>query len=362
MDTRARSKSTATCSTSGRTSSSPRIPRSERLIRDLLGDNFVAQSREAYIYHHAHDLYTRFPFQAHLHGLPTPFVLDCLSGLVAAVERHARGRLPAPATTRSGCVATFGDGIAEHLMIPYARKVWTVEPAEMDFAWIERRVPTPDVERIIAGALSDDVEQVGATAHFWYPKRGGIEALPRALGEPCPQRSARARGTSGSSSASDGSSSATVSAVAFDRMIYTLPLSSLALAGAGASRRACAERATGCVTRGSAASISASTARTSPTSTGCTSTRRGSRSTGCRFPANFTPVERAAGKELDLDGDRVLGRPPARPRARSSTRPCEALDEGRNPASRRSRRARPHGGDPARLRHLRPRPRSERRR
>lgn len=77
----------------------------------------------------------------------------------------------------------FGRGIAERLMIPYARKIWTVEPATMDFSWIGRRVPTPDFARIIAGALSDEVEQVGATAHFWYPRHGGIEPLPRALGE-----------------------------------------------------------------------------------------------------------------------------------------------------------------------------------
>jgi UDP-galactopyranose mutase len=77
----------------------------------------------------------------------------------------------------------FGEGIAERLMMPYARKIWTVEPSTMDFSWIGRRVPTPDVERIVAGALSDEVEQVGATAHFWYPREGGIEPLPRALGE-----------------------------------------------------------------------------------------------------------------------------------------------------------------------------------
>ena len=46
----------------------------------------------------------------------------------------------------------------------------------MDFSWIGQRVPTPDVERILTGALTDDVAQVGATAHFWYPWRGGIEA------------------------------------------------------------------------------------------------------------------------------------------------------------------------------------------
>src|SRR6187431_3088020 len=59
------------------------------LIRDLLGGNFTAQSREAYIYHREHDLYTRFPFQAHLYGLPTSLVLECLAGLVAAVEGQA---------------------------------------------------------------------------------------------------------------------------------------------------------------------------------------------------------------------------------------------------------------------------------
>src|SRR4029450_972026 len=77
----------------------------------------------------------------------------------------------------------FGDAIAERLMIPYARKLWTVEPATMDFSWIGRRGPTPGGARIVKGPLTDDVAQVGATAEFWYPERGGIEALPRALGE-----------------------------------------------------------------------------------------------------------------------------------------------------------------------------------
>ena len=77
----------------------------------------------------------------------------------------------------------FGDGIADRLMIPYARKLWTVEPSTMDFDWIGRRVPTPEVDRILNGALTDDVQQVGATAHFWYPWRGGIEAMASALAD-----------------------------------------------------------------------------------------------------------------------------------------------------------------------------------
>jgi protoporphyrinogen oxidase len=201
-------------------------PEIEALIRDLLGTNFVAQSREAYIYHRAHDLYTRFPFQAHLHGLPTEIVVDCLAGLVRAVERQARGDFD-PRNYEEWMRGIFGDGIAEHLMIPYARKIWTVEPSEMEFGWIDRRVPTPDVERIVAGAVSEDVGQVGATAHFWYPKRGGIEALPRALGERVDgvqlgREVERIDFAARTVSFRDGER------VTFDRMIYTLPLSELA--------------------------------------------------------------------------------------------------------------------------------------
>ena len=150
------------------------------LIQNLLGDNFHAQDRQAYIYHHAHDLYTRFPFQAHLHGLPTAVVAECLNGLVHAVERQARGEFN-PKNYLEWMRGFFGDGITEHLMVPYAKKIWTIDPEHMDFSWIGRRVPTPDVERIIRGALSDEVAQVGATSQFWYTKRGGIEPLPRAL-------------------------------------------------------------------------------------------------------------------------------------------------------------------------------------
>ena len=195
------------------------------LIRDLLGSNFTAQSREAYIYHHAHGLYTRFPFQAHLHGLPTSLVLECLTSLVEAVEHRARGEF-APRNYEEWMRGTFGAGITERLMIPYARKVWTVDPGEMSFAWIERRVPTPDVERIIAGALSDDVDQVGATAKFWYPQEGGIEALPRALGERVGnvhlEREVEWIDVGSRTLAfSDGER------VAFDRMIFTLPLTTV---------------------------------------------------------------------------------------------------------------------------------------
>jgi protoporphyrinogen oxidase len=194
----------------------------EALVRNLLGENMRAQERQAFIYHAAYDLYTRFPFQAHLYGLPVDLVRECLVKLVDAVEARARNGF-APANYEEWMRAMFGEAIAERLMIPYARKIWTVEPSEMEFSWIGRRIPTPDVDRIVTGALTDDVAQVGATSHFWYPWDGGIASLGRALadrvtgielGREMAAVDARARVIT----FIDGDD------VAFDRLVFTLPL------------------------------------------------------------------------------------------------------------------------------------------
>jgi protoporphyrinogen oxidase len=197
----------------------------EALIRELLGDNLRAQERQAFIYHAAHDIYTRFPFQAHLHGLPVDVVQECLVELVRALERRAQGEFD-PTNYEEWMRGFFGNAIAERLMIPYARKLWTVEPATMDFNWIGRRVPTPEVERILIGALTDDVAQVGATTHFWYPWHGGIEALPRALAErvaniQLDRKLERMDVRRRSLHLADGSE------VAFGGLVFTLPLVTL---------------------------------------------------------------------------------------------------------------------------------------
>jgi protoporphyrinogen oxidase len=201
-------------------------PAMEALIRDLLGENMRAQERQAFIYHREHDLYTRFPFQAHLYGLPIELVHACLVDLVRAVETRARNGSN-PGNYEEWMRATFGDAIAERLMIPYARKLWTIEPSAMDFSWIGRRVPTPDIDRIFTGALTDDVAQIGATSNFWYPWEGGIESLPRSLatrvtgiqlGRELLRIDTRRRVLT----LADGDE------LEFDRLVFTLPLCRLA--------------------------------------------------------------------------------------------------------------------------------------
>ena len=47
----------------------------------------------------------------------------------------------------------WGAGIAKHFAIPYNQKLWAVPLAEMETSWLGGRVPLPNLEEMIEGAL-----------------------------------------------------------------------------------------------------------------------------------------------------------------------------------------------------------------
>src|SRR5262249_23946526 len=69
-----------------------------RLYKVLLGDNVHWQNREAWIY--TDGVYTRYPFQGALYGLPPNVIKECLVGAIAA--RFGEDTIDAPTngTTR----------------------------------------------------------------------------------------------------------------------------------------------------------------------------------------------------------------------------------------------------------------------
>ena len=56
----------------------------------------------------------------------------------------------------------WGAGIAKHFAIPYNRKLWAVPLTEMETSWLGGRVPLPDLEEMIEGALQPVAQADGA--------------------------------------------------------------------------------------------------------------------------------------------------------------------------------------------------------
>ncbi len=214
----------------------------------LLGENVHWQNREAWIY--SKNVYTRYPFQGALYGLPPDVIKECITGAIesrfgslgkksgpghangAASAAAANGKLNVPANGKmnghsladsnaassspSACKAesitdccgdgvaeasvelgrkatadpaaeprnfeefiykVWGSGIAKHFAIPYNRKIWAVPLTEMETSWLGGRVPLPDLEEMIEGALQPVARPMGPNARFGYPLRGGFQSL-----------------------------------------------------------------------------------------------------------------------------------------------------------------------------------------
>lgn len=192
------------------------------LYAKLLGDNVHWQNREAWIY--SHDVYTRYPFQQALYGLPPEVLKECLIGAIEArfgplkdpapsaarpvakpegdcdpkaasitdccadgvaestaplvpLGRTARGSRGEPQNFEEFIYRVWGAGVAKHFAIPYNRKLWAVPLNEMETSWLGGRVPLPDLEEMIEGALQPSKKPIGPNARFGYPLRGGFQAL-----------------------------------------------------------------------------------------------------------------------------------------------------------------------------------------
>ncbi|WP_343729865.1 NAD(P)-binding protein [Duganella sp.] len=173
-----------------------------KLYDILLGDNQHWQMREAWVY--SKQVYTRYPFQGALYGLPPSVIKECIVGAIESRYGLAGGAPRCDSKEVEDCCAdgtadvansdggsaeaqaenfenfiyrVWGAGIAKHFAIPYNKKIWTVPLKEMETSWLGGRVPLPDLGQIIEGALEPVAKPMGPNARFGYPLRGGFQAL-----------------------------------------------------------------------------------------------------------------------------------------------------------------------------------------
>lgn len=151
-----------------------RDPQMREAIARWLSGNLLEVQRRALIF--SQGVWTAFPYQFHLHGLPEQTVIECVEGFVEAVTGPDR-----PLRNAADFILRYlGEGIARHFMFPYNRKLFTVPCEELSPEWGGRFIPRPTLQQVIDGAVGPGAD-AGYNASFWYPRQGGIEALVRGL-------------------------------------------------------------------------------------------------------------------------------------------------------------------------------------
>ncbi len=127
---------------------------------------------------------TPYPFQANLHGHAPAFVARCLAGFAAARIRAAVKGGQEGDDLAAWLLARFGRQMCAVFFYPYNRKMWRVPLRELTCEWTSWSVPVPRFEDLLAGARGEERRGIGYNASFYYPRRGGIGVLPRALARP----------------------------------------------------------------------------------------------------------------------------------------------------------------------------------
>ena len=159
--------------------------------------NWNYRNRSSFVHMMGGDGLRRFvpyPIQSNIHFMDDKFQKISLEGLEEATRLHdSNPQVPQrPANFQEWLIATFGKGLCDIFMIKYNKKVWTVEPSEMNSVWIGERVAVPDINTIRNKIEKEKAHQLedehwGPNRFFRFPKYGGTGGLWKGVASMVPQ-------------------------------------------------------------------------------------------------------------------------------------------------------------------------------
>jgi protoporphyrinogen oxidase len=146
----------------------------------LLGDNKQKNRRNTKILYK--NCLVKYPFENGLSCLSKEENFECLYSFLKNLLDKSAGTLEKPDNLEDWFYYTFGLGIAQKYLIPYNEKIWKYPPSKLGLDWVER-IPDPPVENIIKSSLGIETDGYLHQIDFYYPKKGGIQAIIKALEE-----------------------------------------------------------------------------------------------------------------------------------------------------------------------------------
>lgn len=147
-------------------------PYFKAFIEDVAGlTSFDYVQRKTFVY--SHNMFTAYPFQSNLYGLPTEVIIECIEGFI-----NRKKRMHNPDNFYEWVLKHFGEGFAKHFFVPYNEKILAYPIKKVHHSWTGRFVPSTTLKDLLKGALKPrDVDASGYNSSFYYPHKGGIQFL-----------------------------------------------------------------------------------------------------------------------------------------------------------------------------------------
>ena len=153
--------------------------------KDDCSRKFVLEPLEGELIRHRADIWNnyggtrcgRYPVQANSSALEPELATKCVLDFIEASKQPER-----PVSSyEDWCYASLGKAFAEEFLLKYARKVWTVEPGELNTDWLGSqaggRISRPSLDQVIRGAIDREPQTLNYLTEFYYPETGGFGRL-----------------------------------------------------------------------------------------------------------------------------------------------------------------------------------------
>ena len=112
----------------------------------------------------------KHPVQNNTFPLPISERIDLIAGFVARPNIEI-------ANYEDWLIYQYGEQIASRWPLPYTKKYWTVQAANLGIGWIGNRVRRADIREVLHGALTLDTLNHYYATEMRYPKYGGYRAF-----------------------------------------------------------------------------------------------------------------------------------------------------------------------------------------
>ncbi len=194
----------------------------DRLVDDLLGDQYLEHQRKAFI--RIAEKWVPYPFQNNIRYLPPELQWECIEGLLDRVEKQK------PSNFLEWITAMFGEGIARLFLYPYNYKVWAIPPEKMDWRWVGERVNKVDLRRTLKNIFlgMDDISW-GPNNKFRFPLHGGTGEIFRRLAKKVEEHIHYEQGVTSVNLNNKSVTTSTDQTYHFDYLFNTSPLSTFVL-------------------------------------------------------------------------------------------------------------------------------------
>ena len=151
------------------------------LLESLTPGGVFRQQRQATVF--TNGVLIPYPFQQFFDRIPNPDIVEaCARGLERVTESG-----PEPQNFEEYITRKFGQGIADHFMLPYNRKLWARDIRNISCEWTSERVAAPKGKDETFDTSGGSRKPLQPSTRVGYPQKGGFAEFFEAFVPHVPQ-------------------------------------------------------------------------------------------------------------------------------------------------------------------------------